>query len=100
MSRLILYAGPNGAGKSTLRDMGNDDVELVIDPDRIARAQSLENLPKAIALANRVIVIDNSGPQRRFLLRSDSGRVVELAADPPRWFVRLWPDIRSVLNRS
>ncbi len=37
MRRLIVYAGPNGAGKSTLRDIGGDPVEVVIDPDRIAR---------------------------------------------------------------
>ncbi len=37
LSRLIVYAGPNGAGKSTLRDIGDDPVDVVIDPDRIAR---------------------------------------------------------------
>lgn len=37
MSRLIVYAGPNGAGKSTLRDIGGDIVDVVVDPDRIAR---------------------------------------------------------------
>jgi len=37
VSRLIIYAGPNGAGKSTLRDITVDPVEIVIDPDRIAR---------------------------------------------------------------
>ncbi len=40
MGRLIVYAGPNGAGKSTLRDIGGDPVEVVIDPDRIARELS------------------------------------------------------------
>jgi len=42
VSRLIVYAGPNGAGKSTLRDIGDDLVEVVIDPDRIAREISLQ----------------------------------------------------------
>ncbi len=37
MPRLIVYAGPNGAGKSTLREIGDDPVEIAIDPDRIAR---------------------------------------------------------------
>jgi predicted ABC-type ATPase len=37
MPRLILYAGPNGAGKSTLRDVGNDQIDVVIDADRIAK---------------------------------------------------------------
>lgn len=37
--RLLVYAGPNGSGKSSLRDTGvlPDPVEVVIDPDRIAR---------------------------------------------------------------
>jgi predicted ABC-type ATPase len=37
--RLLVYAGPNGSGKSSLRDTGAlpDPVEVVIDPDRIAR---------------------------------------------------------------
>ena len=39
MMRLLVYAGPNGSGKSSLRDQGAvpDPVEVVIDPDRIAR---------------------------------------------------------------
>jgi len=193
MSRLILYAGPNGAGKSTLRDIGNDRVEIVIDPDRIARElssmapdaaaieagrlaiqlfrdavtqgktlslestlsgkrilnrlaaarraeyvielryvallsadlhiqrvaqrvrksghdipaetiirrydQSLENLPKAISLSDRVVVIDNSGPKRQFLLRAENGRVLELATELPAWFSSRWPAIEPALGR-
>jgi predicted ABC-type ATPase len=37
MPRLIIYAGPNGAGKSTLRDVGNDQIDVIIDADRIAK---------------------------------------------------------------
>jgi len=37
VSRFIVYAGPNGAGKSTFREIGDDPVDIVIDPDRIAR---------------------------------------------------------------
>ena len=39
MTRLLVYAGPNGSGKSSLRDSGQSDdrVDLVIDPDRLAR---------------------------------------------------------------
>ena len=42
MTRLLVYAGPNGSGKSSLRDQGAvpDPVEVVIDPDRIARELS------------------------------------------------------------
>jgi len=35
---LIVYAGPNGSGKSSLRDILNDTADVVIDPDRPARA--------------------------------------------------------------
>jgi predicted ABC-type ATPase len=37
---LLVYAGPNGSGKSSLRHLGQkaDPVDVVIDPDRIARA--------------------------------------------------------------
>ena len=39
MTRLLVYAGPNGSGKSSLRDQSAqpDPVEVVIDPERIAR---------------------------------------------------------------
>jgi len=38
MPRLIVYDGPNGAGKSTLRDIGDDQIDIIIDPDRIAKS--------------------------------------------------------------
>ena len=37
MSRLIVFAGPNGSGKSSLRDSVPIPVDVVIDPDRLAR---------------------------------------------------------------
>lgn len=37
MRLLLVYAGANGAGKSSLRAGGTDPVEVVIDPDAIAR---------------------------------------------------------------
>ncbi len=45
MTRLLVYAGPNGSGKSSLRDQGTspDPVEVVIDPDRIARSLNPED---------------------------------------------------------
>jgi len=42
VTRLIIYAGPNGAGKSTLRDIGVDQVDVVIDTDRIAKLMQRE----------------------------------------------------------
>ena len=37
MSQFIVFAGPNGSGKSSIRDAIANPVEVVIDPDRIAR---------------------------------------------------------------
>jgi predicted ABC-type ATPase len=191
VSRLIVYAGPNGAGKSTLRDIGDDLVEVVIDPDRIAReiarqatsaiqieagraaiklfrrsvsegrtislettlsgqtillrmaeakragylvelryvaltsaeihisrveqrvlkgghdippetiirrfADSLDNLPKALQIAHKATVIDNSDTEKRFLLRAERGVILQLDPNPPRWFQSRWPEIQSAL---
>jgi predicted ABC-type ATPase len=187
--RLIVYAGPNGAGKSTLREAGDDQIDVVIDPDRIAKglegaapeieagrlaltlfktslaegksvslettlsghtvlqrmlaarrigydvelrfvalaspiihidridqrvlkgghyippetvirryAQSLENLPKAISLAHRAVVIDNSDVEKRLILKTEGGLMLQLAPNPPAWFAALLPAIRAVLG--
>ena len=37
MSTFIVFAGPNGSGKSSVRDSLTSPVDVVIDPDRIAR---------------------------------------------------------------
>jgi len=189
--RLIVYAGPNGAGKSTLRDIGDDLVEVVIDPDRIAReislqataaiqieagraaiklfrrsvsegktislettlsgqtillrmadakragylvelryvalasaeihinrveqrvlkgghdipsetivrryADSLDNLPKALEIAHKATVIDNSDTEKRFLLRAERGVILERDPNPPRWFQARWEQIQLAL---
>jgi len=34
----MVYSKPNGAGKSTLRDIGDHKIDVIIDPDRIAKA--------------------------------------------------------------
>jgi predicted ABC-type ATPase len=192
MPRLIVYAGPNGAGKSTLREAGDDQIEIVIDPDRIAKglsgrapeqlqieagrlaltlfktsladgksislettlsghtvlqrilaakqtgydielrfvalaspelhimrvrqrvlkgghdippatiarryAQSLENLPKVVGFCNKINILDNSGAERRFLLRAENGVVLTLDPNPPAWFAALLPAIHAVLG--
>ena len=49
MTTFVVYAGPNGSGKSSVRDSIQNPVEVVIDPDRIAR----EIKPDAPGSANR-----------------------------------------------
>lgn len=48
-------------------------------------ARSFGNLRTAMGLADRVILIDNSGRQRRFLFSAEGGRVKFRAADLPAW---------------
>jgi predicted ABC-type ATPase len=191
VSRLIVYAGPNGAGKSTLRDIGGDDVDVVIDPDRIARdlapagseavqieagraaillmrrciaqrrsmslettlagntiirriydaklvgyeiwlrfvalktallhvdrvrqrvrkgghdiprdtilrryENSLDNLPRLLGFVDHAIIADNSGRQKKVLLRCEAGVILERAENPPSWFAGRWPAIEAAL---
>ncbi|MFT8420874.1 MAG: zeta toxin family protein [Gluconacetobacter sp.] len=56
MTRLLIYAGPNGSGKSSLRvstSAAIEPVDVVIDPDQIARAISPLNLRAADREAGR-----------------------------------------------
>jgi predicted ABC-type ATPase len=188
---LIVYAGPNGSGKSSLRDVMNDTVDVVIDPDRLAYAvnpgqprmadyeagrrairlfhaalaegrsislettltgravlarlrtaraagydvtliyialenaelnvqrvaqrasrgghdiepslvrrrvgQSQANLPQALALAQRAVVLDNSGPAHRRLLEMRDGNIVFVSPDIPDWLKRRLSTIRTML---
>jgi predicted ABC-type ATPase len=188
---LIVYAGPNGAGKSALRDIGDDPVDVVIDPDRIAREiapgapdsvqveagraaillfqrcivqgksmslestltgntvlkrmrdakaagydvllryvalesaklhiervrqrvrkgghdippdtiirryeNSLDNLSKALEIANNAAVMDNSARAKRILLLTERGVILERDPNPPGWFLSRWPEIQRAL---
>jgi predicted ABC-type ATPase len=52
---------------------------------------SMANLAKALAMAERAWVIDNSGRRRRLLLSLAHGRTAYLAADLPEWATRAIP---------
>jgi predicted ABC-type ATPase len=191
---LIVYAGPNGSGKSSLRDILDDTSEVIIDPDRLARAVnpgqpwmddyeagrrairlfhaalaeersiSLEttltgrtvlarlrtaraagyditliyialenaelnvqrvaqrvsrgghaiepslvrrrvggsqaNLPQALALAQRAVILDNSGPAHRRLLETRERNIVFLAPNIPDWLGRRLSVIRTALAET
>lgn len=47
--------------------------------------RSFGNLRTAMGLADRVILIDNSGMKRRLLYSAEAGRMKYLAADLPAW---------------
>ncbi len=53
---------------------------------------SMANLAKALQIAERAWVIDNSGRRRRLLLSLAHGRTAYLAADLPDWATRAIPD--------
>jgi len=71
MTRLLVYAGPNGSGKSSLRDQGisPDPVDVVIDPDRIARDLNPDNPRSADRAAGQaaLVLFGTSLAQRRSL---------------------------------
>jgi len=62
---------------------GGHDVPLADLLRRFDR--SLRHLPKAMALATRVILIDNSGRRPQFILSREHGRVKFAAQTPPAW---------------
>lgn len=194
MTTFIVYAGPNGSGKSSLRNVIDSPVEVVIDPDRIARqinaadprsvdpeagraavrlfgntiaarqslsmettlsghsalrrmqrakaagyevtliyvalndpqlnvdrvterarqgghfiepgtvrrriGGSLANLPRALAIADQSVVLDNSGPSHRRVLEVADGRLTFQAEQMPRWLQDWLPAIETELRRD
>lgn len=72
-----------------------------IDPETIRRrvAGSLDNLPAAIVIADRAVLLDNSGSSHRQVLEIERGRVLFEAPDPPRWLVGQMPRIAAELER-
>lgn len=64
---------------------GGHDVPLADLLRRFDR--SLANLPRAMALADRSIVLDNSGQRRRYVHSQDGARTKFTAPTPPGWYV-------------
>lgn len=192
MTDLIMFAGPNGSGKSSARDAIVNPVEVIIDPDRIAReinpadprsvddpaarealrrfdrslaerksmsmettltghtavmrlqaaknagytvgliyvaldnpelnvlrveerkrrgghgiapdlvrkrvATSQANLPRALAIADQAVVLDNSGTQHERVLETTAGRVTFLGDNLPTWLHQKMPEILTALK--
>jgi predicted ABC-type ATPase len=48
-------------------------------------SEAIENLPKAIGIADRSFIVDNSGLRRRLLLTIDEGRERFRSSDLPDW---------------
>lgn len=73
-----------------------------IAPETIRRrvAGSLGNLPAAIVIADRAVLLDNSGSSHRQVLEIERGRVLFEAPDPPRWLAGQMPRIAAELERA
>lgn len=72
-----------------------------IEPDVVRRrvAGSLENLPAAVAIANRALLLDNTGTAHRPVLEVERGRVLFQASDPPSWLAGQLLRIAAELER-
>lgn len=72
-----------------------------VDP-AVVRARvssSFENLPKAVAIADRSVIFDNSGHEHVPVLDINRGRILQLAEMPP-WLVALRPRIEAALSEK
>lgn len=56
---------------------------------------SLENLPAAIAIAHKTLVLDNSGSAHRQVLLAERGRVIFQSPDTPPWLAAQMPRIEA-----
>lgn len=71
-----------------------------IDPDTVLRrvGRSLDNLPRALVIADQAIVFDNSGVSHRRLLEAADGRINFLAQELPGWLDEQMPRIAGILQ--
>ena len=53
----------------------------------------MDNLPRALAIADPAIVLDNTGPSHRRVLEVDEGRITYLAEQLPGWLAGRMPVI-------
>jgi len=51
----------------------------------------MENLPGALQLADRALVLDNSGERRRLVLSQELQQTKRIAPNPPKWLVDALP---------
>lgn len=63
-------------------------------------ADTMSKLERAIGMADRCYVLDNSDRHRRLLLIRRGGQIRFLATDLPRWFVEALPGVRTLEPRT
>lgn len=71
-----------------------------IDPDTTRKrvGTSAANLPRALAIADQAMVLDNSGKTHRRILETAAGRVTYLAEQLPQWLTDQMPTILTALS--
>ncbi len=87
----LVYVGIRNAHQSNSRvvtrvHQGGHDVAETDVYRRFSR--SLENLPKAIALCDRVRILDNAGADFRFVLSIDNDKAKFVSKRLPKWLVQ------------
>lgn len=72
-----------------------------IAPEVIARrvGNSLDNLAPAIAIADRSVLFDNSGPSHRRVLEVEQGRISFQSEQMPAWLASRLPQVRAQLEK-
>ncbi|EPG4238238.1 zeta toxin family protein [Klebsiella pneumoniae] len=88
----LIYVGVKDVGMSVARvnqrvSLGGHNVPI----DDIFRRyeRSVSNLPKAMAVADRVWIFDNSYNRRRLLLRTDRDKTKLISLDLPAWLKKV-----------
>ena len=73
-----------------------------IDPDTVRKrvGTSLANLPRALAIADQAIVLDNSGQTHRRLLETAGQRVTYLSDQLPQWLTEQMPSILAAMQNT
>ena len=73
-----------------------------IEPGTVRRriGSSLDNLPRALAIADQSVVLDNSGPAHRRVLEVADGRLTFQAEQLPRWLQERLPAIETELRQG
>jgi len=73
-----------------------------IEPETIRRRVegSLSNLPAAIVIADRAVLLDNSGSSHRRVLTIERGQILLQAPDLPRWVAGQMLRITAELERA
>ena len=73
-----------------------------IDPETIHQrvAGSFENLAAAVVIADRSVLLDNSGPAHKQVLRVEQNRVIYRASTIPTWLAQHLARLETALGNS